>query len=267
MPRTEKKISVIIPAHQEGHHIFKNLLEIAETIKNFTPKYELVIVDDGSTDDTFDEAQKAQTRLGPEIIKLIRSETNHGKGFALKTAFEHSSGDYILFLDADLDIHPRQIDNFLEIIQRTDADVVISSKRHPDSKISYPLKRKILSDLYFLMTWFLFGLPVKDTQTGLALFKRVVLEKVFPKIVVKQYAFSLEILVLAHKFGYKIQEAPVVIDFKTDFSHIGYRDIRNIFMDTLGVFYRLKIIRYYGSLAATGGERKKIDTPAKKGKN
>jgi len=251
----DKKISILMPAHEEGHHIYENVLEVAATFDNFLLKYEIVVVDDGSEDDTFEEALKVQRELGASRVKVIQNPINHGKGFALKAGFEKTSGDYILFLDADLDIHPRQVGRFFQIMNAGDCDVVIASKRHPQSHLVYPLTRKVLSNFYYLMTRIIFGLPVKDTQTGLALFKREVLEKVFPRIVVKKYAFSLEVLVLAHEFGYKIKEAPVDIDFKKNFGHIDPRDIRNIFVDTLGIFYRLRIIKFYEKKQAGRVER------------
>lgn len=239
------KISALMPAHNEGHHLYKNILETAATLEKFSPDFEIILIDDGSSDQTFEQALAAQQNLNNQKIKILKNETNLGKGFALKRGFSESSGDYILFLDADLDIHPEQLEKFWQILNNSRADVVTASKRHRDSKINYPLKRKILSDLYYLFTRLIFGLPVRDTQTGFALFKRAVLENVFPKIIVKKYAFSLEVLVVAHYFGYKIVEAPIVIDFKYDFSRINYQDIQKIFMDTLGIFYRLNILKFY----------------------
>jgi hypothetical protein len=92
----------------------------------------------------------------------------------------------------------------------------------------------------------LFGLPVKDTQTGVKVFKREVLEFVLPKIVVKRYAFDLELLVLAHMGRYKIGEAPIVLEFRNKYIYtIGIKSIFKIITDTLGVFFRLYIKRSY----------------------
>jgi len=91
----------------------------------------------------------------------------------------------------------------------------------------------------------MFGMPIRDTQTGIKLFKRQVLEKVFPKILVKQYAYDLEILALSHHYGFKIAEAPVTLHFQRGFSRVGLKDIYKTWWDTMAVFYRMHILRYY----------------------
>jgi hypothetical protein len=96
----------------------------------------------------------------------------------------------------------------------------------------------------------MFRLPIHDTQTGLKLFKREVLEKVFPRMLVKKFAFDLELLVLAHKNGYSIAEAPVVVDFRPNINRkmrrwIRLTDIITTWWDTMAIFYRLYILRYY----------------------
>jgi hypothetical protein len=91
----------------------------------------------------------------------------------------------------------------------------------------------------------LFNLPCHDTQTGLKLFRKEVVERVFPRILVKQFAFDLEVLVNAHRLGYRIAEAPIVLSSKRRFGRIGLRAIFTTFWDTLAVFYRMHILKYY----------------------
>jgi hypothetical protein len=96
----------------------------------------------------------------------------------------------------------------------------------------------------------LFGLPLRDTQTGLKLFRREVLKQAFPKVLIKRFAFDLELLVLAHHMGYRITEAPVIVNYRMKYGHIGLRAVFNIFWDTLAVFYRLRIKKYYDRVGA-----------------
>jgi hypothetical protein len=107
------------------------------------------------------------------------------------------------------------------------------------------LQRRIISTIYFSFIKLLFGLPIKDTQTGLKLFKHKVLKDIFPKIVIKSFAFDLEVLAYAHRLGYKIAEAPVFIDSKRQFSRIGIKDMFVTGIDTLLVFYRMFITKSY----------------------
>lgn len=237
------KISVIMPAFNEAEIIKKNVYETINTFKNFGKDFEIIIIDDGSTDNTWQEIKELAERF-PEV-KITRNMQNYGKGRALKKGFRLAAGDYIVFLDSDIDLHPAQIETFFDIMKLDNADVVIGSKRHPNSVLNYPLERKIISNVYFFFIKLMFGLPIRDTQTGLKLFKYEVLKTIFPKIVVKAFAFDLEILANAHRLGYKIAEAPVHIDSKREFGRIGIKEIFETWVDTLAVFYRMYILKYY----------------------
>ena len=243
------QVSVLMPAFNEGPRIRANVLAVDRMFKSMKRPYEIVVVDDGSGDWTFEEAKKAARGAG-DRIRVRRLEVNQGKGHALKEAFRRCRGEWVVFLDSDLDIAPSQIQLFFDIQRREGCDVVIGSKRHPDSKLDYPLKRRFFSVGYFFLVKLLFQLPIRDTQTGLKLFRREVLTKVFPKVLVKRYAFDLELLVLAHHYGFTIAEAPVVVNYRGKFGHIGVRTVFKIWWDTMAVFYRLKLKRYYDHAGA-----------------
>ena len=130
-------------------------------------------------------------------------------------------------------------------MEETKADIVIGSKRHPQSTIHYPWHRRIVSSVYFFLVKIMFGLPIRDTQTGLKLFKRDVLKKVFPKVLIKKFAFDLELLVVAHHYGYHITEAPVVVKFNRFLGSVGIKSIWDTWLDTMAVFYRMNILKYY----------------------
>jgi glycosyltransferase involved in cell wall biosynthesis len=237
------KISVLMPAFNEGRAIRVNMLAVDRMLKTLKTPYEIIVVDDGSGDWTYEEASKAAH--GIAHISVKRNEVNQGKGWALKEGFRIARGDWIVFLDSDLDLDPAQLKLFFEIQKRENCDIVIGSKRHPESKLKYPLKRRIVSAGYFFLIKRLFNLPLRDTQTGLKLFRSEVLRKVFPKVLVKRYAFDLELLVLANQAGFSIAEAPVIVNYRGKFGHIKISTIFNIFWDTMAVFYRLRISRYY----------------------
>lgn len=236
-----EKLSVIIPAYNEGSRIVNSLKETQKILNNLRKDYEIIVVNDGSKDDTFDKA----LRVNLEKIKVLNHDQNYGKGNAIKYGFNFVKGDLVFFLDADLDLHPRQIFTLLEYMKNYDADVVIGSKRHSLSKLDYPRHRRFLSWGYHLLVKFLFGLGIKDSQTGLKLFKYKVLRDVFPKVLVKKFAFDVELLVNAHHLGYKIIECPIELNFQGKLGNIKLRDIYNLLVDTLAVFYRLKVLKYY----------------------
>lgn len=136
---------------------------------------------------------------------IIQGDPKHkGKGWALQEGFKKTKGDRIVWLDADLQISPKHIKKFLEV----DADIVVSSKLHPLSKLHYIFGRKMVTFLSCLVQRLLFNLPLRDTQTGLKVFKRKVLERNWQ---VKGFGHDIEVLVKAYHEGKTIVEMPVQI--------------------------------------------------------
>jgi glycosyltransferase involved in cell wall biosynthesis len=237
-------LSIVMPAYNEAHSIAENVCETVETMRGLGIDFEIVVVDDGSMDGTHTAAINA-LRAWPECVRIVRCRRNEGKGNALICGTAYSKGAYVAFLDADMDLHPEQLENFFAIMNSRGADVVIGSKFHPQSKVEYPRLRRIYSFFYFMLVRSLFGLPVRDTQTGIKLFKREVLERVLPRVLVKRFAFDLELLANVHHFGYRIVEAPVVVNFNRVCSRLHLPAVWNVFVDTLAIFYRMRILRYY----------------------
>ncbi|MEK6983475.1 MAG: glycosyltransferase [Nanoarchaeota archaeon] len=238
------KISLIMPCHNEGGEIYRNLHETVKTmneLREYNIDYEIILVDDGSTDNTLKEAKLVKSNK----IRLVSYKPNKGKGYAIKYGFQYAKGDLVTFVDSDLEIHPKQLLRFASYIYEQNADIVIGSKSHPDSIVSYPLKRKILSKAYHVFVNILFGLHVGDTQSGLKLMRYTCAEKIIPKVVVKRYAFDLELLVVAKKLGFKIKEAPIEVRFNFNKKGIGFKSVWPIFQDTLGIAYRKYILQYY----------------------
>jgi len=234
-----KKLSVIVPTYKAEKFIYKNLLKMEEKIAKTFPNFEIIAVVDGFVDDSFKEAKKAEN----EHIKVIGYEKNQGKGHALKYGFEHSAGEHITFVDCDMDIDPEQLSNFVPYL--SNADLVIGSKRHPFSLVEYPLIRKILSEGFSLYSRLILGISLKDTQTGMKLIKRDVLEVIMPLVMVKKYAFDLELCFLAQKHGFRFVEAPIHIKYQFSGSGIGSRSILGMFIDVLAIRYRYTILKYY----------------------
>jgi glycosyltransferase involved in cell wall biosynthesis len=252
MENFEGKISVIMPAYNEGAGVVAAVSETVRVLEQSGCDHEIVVVDDGSNDDTALAIERAKADWSR--VHFVKNGTNNGKGHALLSGYRLASGDLVAFLDADLDLHPNQLDSLYSVMVENGADVVVGSKRHPESQVDYPLRRRIMSEIYYCVTRVLFRLPVRDTQTGIKLFKRQVLDEVFPRIVVKKYAFDLEVLVNACHRNYKIVEAPIQLDFHGKFGRIRFRDIWNMLMDTAAIFYRLHVLKYYDKGAGVEAE-------------
>ncbi len=232
------KISIIMPAYNEQDRIVASLEETIKTFDNFQSNYEIIVVDDGSDDNTFKEVNDFIDTNLISNVSVYRNRANYGKGRALRKGFRHSHGDYIVFLDADMDLHPGQIDTFFDIMRLTESDIVIGSKRHPNSQLFYPPARRIMSAGYFFIVKMLFGLPINDTQTGLKLFKAPVLKAVFKEFISRDFACDLELLVTAHRFGFKIAEAPVCINSQRGYNRIGVATVYKMCIDTFWIYLR-----------------------------
>ena len=239
----KERLSIIVPAFNEAENILTNTKEIKKSVSALGCEFEIVVVDDGSEDDTY-EILELLSRTVKEV-RPHKSKTNKGKGIALREASLKASGDFIIFLDADLELHPKLIPDLIQRMKNTGADVVLGSKRHPESKLYYPWHRKLISNAYYLVNRLLFGIPIKDTQTGIKVFKKEVLDRVIPKLIEKQYAFDLELIVNVHALGYKIIEAPITLNYSRKLGRIGSRVIIRTAIDTLAIFYRMKILNYY----------------------
>ena len=149
-------LSIIIPAYNAGEALQRTVAEAIGTLQDIDCPYEIIIVNDGSTDDTFDRALLL-SRMGGNVKSVGYSE-NRGKGFALKYGFKFTSGELVLFLDADRDLPPAQIPTVMAYMERNNSDIVIGSKRHPESKVQYPAVRRFLSKGYSLLIKLMFNL-------------------------------------------------------------------------------------------------------------
>lgn len=238
-------ISVVMPCYNEGKCIYNNIFKTIDIMKEITSKFEIICVNDGSSDETLEQIKKASEEI--DCVKSVSYDENKGKGHALKVGTMKASGDYIAFVDSDLELSPRFLADFLKRMKDNDADVVIGSKMHPESVIDYPFHRKVFSLCYYLLLKMLFRLKIKDTQTGLKLFKADVIKTVMPLIVVNKYAFDIEVLSIINRRGGKIIDAPIELFFSRAniMGRIRFIDIWNMLIDTFGIFYRLNIKKIY----------------------
>ena len=235
------ELSVIVPAYREGPRIYGNLLRLLGELDQMGLTYEVILVSDGNTDETEVEARRVES----PHLKVVAYAVNMGKGYALSHGVQHSQGDLVTFIDADMELHPRDIKPFIQTMRDGNYDIVVGSKRHPQSHVAYPWFRRLQSVIYQLLIRALFNLDVSDTQTGHKLLRRSVVADVVPLLAVKRFAFDLELLVVAHKLGYKrIAEAPVELNYQFQ-STISPRAVFQIMWDTAAIFYRLRITRYY----------------------
>lgn len=238
-------LSVIVPIYRQEKTIADDLTTINHTLSQIRYNYEIIAIVDGlTTDKSFSIIKK----LKIPKLKVFGLSQNHGKGYTVRFGMTKTKGDYIAFIDAGMEIDPNGISIILEHMEWYNADIIVASKRHPASQIKYPLDRKIISFLAQNFAKIFLGIKVRDTQAGLKIFKRKVLEKVFPRLLVKNFAFDLEILSVANRLGFsRIYEAPVKLNYKfNSLTHAsGFKTIYQCFIAALTVFYRLRLLGYY----------------------
>lgn len=237
-------LSLIIPVYKQEKIIVKNLLQVKTVLEQIRYNYEIIVVIDGIVDRSYLEVKKMRS----DKIRCFAYKQNQGKSYAIRFGMNHAKGDYVMFLDSGMEIDPNGISMLLEHMEWYDADIIVGSKRHPASQISYSLSRKILSQLYYLFVKNFFGLKIHDTQAGIKIFRKEVIRKVLPRLVEKHFAGDLEMLVVATLLGFtRIFEAPIKMDYTLSSitSAANLQAMWGIFIDTLAIFYRKNILRYY----------------------
>ena len=232
------KITILMPAYNEEHHIQDGIKGIVNLVSKLEFDYEVIIIDDGSTDNTRNVAKNI---INNPHVRVIGYNQNKGKGNAIKYGLNHSTGDYVVFWDSDWEIEPLEFKDYIASLEH--ADIVIGSKRHPESLIETPFMRKFLSYGFNLLIRIIFGISITDTQTGFKAFRREKLELIMPLMSVMRYAFDAELLVIAELLKLRIIELPVEIRLSARL--IGSRHILRILTDMIGIAYRLRILRWY----------------------
>ncbi|MGH8989031.1 MAG: glycosyltransferase [Acidimicrobiales bacterium] len=237
-------LTVVVPYFNPGDRVRETVDELVRTLSCTTASFEVIAVSDGSTDGS----ERALAGLPPDLVRTVRLQRNHGKGEALRVGFTMGRGRFLGFIDGDGDLPPDQVTLLAAIAHDSDSpapDVVLGSKRHPGSQVVYPASRRLYSWVWQQLVLGLFGLHVRDTQTGLKLVRREVLADVLPRMLEKRFAFDLELLVVASRLGYhRFVEVPVRIRQRFG-STVSPRAVAGMLADLLAIFYRLRISHHY----------------------
>jgi dolichyl-phosphate beta-glucosyltransferase len=202
-------LSVIIPAFNEADRLGATLNSCSKYLLRQPYSYEIIVIDDGSTDKTRElvEASKLST---PNLI-LITLPTNKGKGAAVKAGMLAAHGEYRLFMDADNSTDISQIEKLLPYLEQG-YDITIGSRRIAGAEIKVkqnPL-RDFLGWVFRTLVHMLIPLGIEDTQNGFKLFSAKAAEEIFPKLLSKSWSFDVEVLLKAKKMSFKIKEVPII---------------------------------------------------------
>ena len=261
---TERRplLTVVIPVYNGGDEIVDNIAVVRAAVTTELEDHdvEIVVVSDGSIDGTDEMLLAARDDVG---MRVIHYDRNLGKGYAVKLGSLASTGQWVAIVDADLDIHPSAIPSYLATARHENLDFAVGSKRHPDSIVHYPGSRRVASWMYQQLNRVLFRLDVRDTQVGLKVFRGEVADEVVPLLLVKQFAFDLELLAVGRALGYeRMKEMPIRLDYRFTGSAVRSRAVARALVDTLAIFYRLRILRtYQRKRALIGVHGRLLDRP------
>ena len=214
LPMTEREprgvfLSIVIPAYNEERRIGASLEKVRAYLASKPFAAEVIVVDDGSTDRT--SAVARETLPAGPPLRTIRLESNQGKGYAVRTGVLASTGETVLFTDADLSTPIEELDKFLTRLEEG-FDVVIGSRAVPgcDIRVRQARPREAMGKFFnrLVRLFVMKGCP--DTQCGFKVFRRKAALDLFSRLETKGFAFDVEVLLLARKRGYRIAEVPVV---------------------------------------------------------
>ncbi len=203
------ELSVVVPAYNEQARLTTTLPRLHKALKIRFRTFEVIVVDDGSTDDTSGVVARF-SREHPEV-RTIRYEPNRGKGFAVRTGMLAAEGNYLLMSDADLSTPVREVRKLLAAIDQG-YDIAIGSRAMRDSRILQyqPFYRVFLGKTFNKLVWLLAVRGIADTQCGFKLFKKEAARRIFAKCRLEGFSFDVEVLHLAQKMGFSTKEVGVI---------------------------------------------------------
>jgi len=213
-----RTVSFVVPAKDEERRLGDSLRRLIEFAGKQDYASEIIVVDDGSTDRTAELARAAAERLPERVsLRVLQHERNRGKGAAVRTGATASTADYVLYLDADVATPPEEAPKLLRALEEG-ADVAAGSRIQPggaDMRASQPAWRRVGGRLFAVARRRLLLSDIEDTQCGFKAFRRAAAQAVFARQQLEGWAFDAELLYLARKLGYTIQQVPV------EWRHVG----------------------------------------------
>ncbi len=197
------KLSVIIPCYNEEKTLKENTAIVLEFLKTHGYDYELLLVDDGSKDNTYEVMQSI------EGVMALHYDENHGKGYAVNYGLKHASGDYILFMDEDLSTDLKAIETVMEYA--SEYDFILGSRHQENSQIitKQPLKRRIMGKVCRILVNMKFGFKLKDTQCGFKAMNKKTADELAARQIIEGFAFDVEYLYFVKLNNLKMKVIPV----------------------------------------------------------
>ena len=205
------QLTIVVPAYNEAARLGLSLAKTVEYLNQNFASSELIVVDDGSTDDTADLAEKAVAESGAVSTRVIRYEPNRGKGYAVRVGLLAAQADVVLFTDADLSTPITETPKLVDPIRKGEFDVTFGSRALDRSLIGVhqPWRREQGGRLFNLIVRAATGLPFWDTQCGFKAFRMSVCRPLIESVQIERFGFDVELIYVAHLAGLRLGEVPV----------------------------------------------------------
>ncbi len=244
-------LTVVVPYFNPGDRLRPTIDGLIESLSKTGLHYEVIAVSDGSTD----QSEASLDGLPSHILRSVPLAVNQGKGNALRVGLGLGRGRWLAFIDADGDLPPNQMAEAFTIARAESPDILIGSKRHPDSKVHTSPLRRLYSKVWQMLVSAPFRLHVSDTQTGLKVMRRNVVVDALPLMVEKGFAFDLELLVIAKCLGYdRFVEMPVEIIERT-VSTVSLGTAASMMRQAAAIFARRYVRHSYDAAASVADDR------------
>ena len=236
-------LSIVIPTYNEKNSISDTLKRISEYLTNKNYEYEIIVVDDGSTDDTvnivrhFSELNKN--------IKIIRNEINRGKGYTVKRGMMNAKGHYVIFSDADLSTPIEEVEKLLPYLKQG-YDIAIGSRalKESDIQIHQPWYREYMGKFFNVIVRSLMLSKFHDTQCGFKCFRGDVARTLFAQQTINHFSFDVEVLFLAIRYNYTVKEIPIQWFNEPNTRVDAIKDSSKMLKDLLKIRYNAWIGKY-----------------------
>lgn len=239
---TNPYLSIIIPAYNEAGRLPKSLEKIHAFLSKQSYSAEIVVVENGSTDGTFEIIQALQPRIKNLVVV---HEDQRGKGWAVKRGMQISQGEYRFICDADLSMPIEELPRFFPP-QLADAPVAIASREAPGARrFDEPEYRHLIGRVFNWLVRMLVLHGLQDTQCGFKCFRADVVEQVFPLVTISGWTFDVEALFIARRMGFAIKEIPIPWYYNADSNIRVLRDSLQMGSDLLKIRWNALTGRYH----------------------
>ncbi len=225
MHRATTHVSLVVGCYNAGLHLEKRLLDLVTFLDGIRRDYEVVIVEDGSLDDSLPILRRLEAEV--PALKVLRNPRNMGKGFSIRNGILNSRGKHIIFTDVDMAYAKRNLMTVLEQLE-DGHPLVVGNRRLPESVyvvnntlVKYVYRRHRMGVAFNALVRLLFGLTTRDTQSGLKGFSRSAAAQIFQQLYTDGFLFDIEIFIRSRRLGIPVVEVPVQLTYEDDITTVG----------------------------------------------